>query len=92
MIKRYMVKEGLKNIMLKGTWQYLYQCSFFEIIKIITPMELKLICRQKKGTNYLIIESICFDKNKAAINTMIIEFNTALCKEGINFKKVTLTL
>lgn len=92
MIKRYIVKESLKNIMLKGNWQILYQCGFFEIIKLITPIELKLICRQKKGNNYLIIESTCFDKNKLAINTMIIEFNTALCKEGINFKKVTLTL
>jgi hypothetical protein len=50
---------------------------------------LKLVYRAKKEPHQ-IIESICFDKNKLAIKDMIVEFNTALCVEGVNFKEVRL--
>jgi hypothetical protein len=91
MIKKYYVKEFEKNLMLKGNWVNIYDCDFFTIFKVMTPIELKLVYRTKKEP-YLVIESICFDKNKLAIKNMVIDFNTSLCAEGINFKKVNLNI
>lgn len=89
MIKKYYVKENEYNLMLRGEWKDIFDCDFFTIFKVLTPIELKLVYRTKKEP-YLVIESICFDKNKLAIKNMVLEFNTSLCMEGINFKKVNL--
>ena len=48
MIKRYQVKEAEKNLMLKGNWENIYDCDFFTIFKVMTPIELKLVYRTKK--------------------------------------------
>ena len=91
MLKKYLVNENEKNLMLKGKWKIIYECDFFTIFKVVTHMELKLVYRTKKEP-YQIIESICFDKNKLAIKDMVVQFNTALCIEGVNFKEVKLNL
>ena len=91
MIKKYNVKKNEYNFMLRGKWENIFDCDFFTIFKVLTPLELKLIYRTKKEP-YLVIESICYDRNKLAIKNMILEFNTSLCMEGINFKQVNLNI
>lgn len=88
MIKRYYVTAAYKYIMIRGKNFRIENNDFFEIWKVVTPMELKLVYISKKTekNKYLIIESIALDPLQK--NNMIIEFNSALAAEKINFMSI----
>jgi hypothetical protein len=85
MIKKYLVEPAYRYIMLRGKNEKIENNDFFEIYKVCTPHELKLVYIEKKlnKNKHLVIESIATDPMLK--NIMIIEFNSALSSEKINF-------
>lgn len=81
--------EEKKKEVLKGKSEIIEMNDFFEIHKVRLPYEIKLVLiNREHAAKYKIIESIAISPDKAVLEQMIVEFNTALKREGIDFKSV----
>lgn len=83
---RKLAKE--QKLILSGKNDLIEINEFFEIWKVLKTYEMKLIAFIQKSKKILVIESIACFPSKTEIQKMMIEFNTALKKEKINFVSV----
>jgi hypothetical protein len=98
MLKIYTIqnKDEIKlmeeqDLVLKGQKSLLEINSFFEIWKVKKPYELKLVAFISLSRQTIqVIESIACFPAKTEIERMIVEFNSALKAEKIDFMSVKL--
>jgi hypothetical protein len=78
-----------KKQVLKGYSELIYINNFFEIWKCKLPYEIKLVLiNTTNKRQYKIIESVATIPDKNEYTKMVAAFNTALKKDGIDFKMV----